>query len=216
MPQVFLVFFFVTVVENCYWNSWHLNKESHSWEGLSVETWLGSFFSLTIWVPKLELKNLFCWLWCHNRVLRWVSARMFWKDWEESLSFLRYCRKLNSWNCFLAFMVPQSFGCMPGNWRYSLWCLQEAALVFLVSQSCCYRYRALWCSFLCGAASCAHPLLGRASRKKQCFLISLLEGSNPEVILGIVLYFFFTSAVDKLFYAFLDFRFWFGHFQCFR
>lgn len=107
-------------------------------------------------------------------------------------------------------MVPQSLGCLPGNWRCFLWCLQEAALVFLVSQSCCYRYRALWCSFLCVAASCAHPhpLLRRASRKKQCFLISWLECSNPEVFSGIFLY-FFASAIDKLLYAFLDCRFWF-------
>lgn len=167
VPQGFLV----TVVEECYQNSWDSNKEPQSWKGLSVGAWLGTCFSLRVWVPKLELKNWFCWLWCQNQVLRQVSARMFWKDWEVFLSVLKSCRKVNSWNCFVAFIVPQSLVCLPGNWRCSLRCLPEAALVFLMSQSCRYRYWALWCSFLCVASSCA-PLLRKASRKKQCFLIS--------------------------------------------
>lgn len=48
----------------------------------------------------------------------------------------------------------------------------------------------LCCCILC---PCAHPLLRRASRRKQCFLISWLECSNPDVISGIFLYFFYLN-----------------------
>lgn len=171
------------VEEECYQNSWDLNKETHSWEGASVGTWLGTSFSLRIWVPKMELKNWFCWLWC-QRTMSWGKCHLecFGRT-ERSFFLLEILQNSEQLELLPSLSGTTEFEVLARALKvFSVVLARSSSGISGVTELLLEVQSPVVFLPLCGCILCpfAHPLLRRASRKRQ-FSHLWWECSNPEV-----------------------------------